>query len=400
MSLSRAFILFEVDEAPGITAQELTPLLRLDKGSLSRLLHDLEEQELLVFKSDPHDQRKKRLEITRAGKKMLTRLIPFFEITTDETVVLLTHAEKKKMEEIYRSLSDGFKAADIARKDGESPLRHQLRRFSYCSGVLTRSYMDTGHGISECEILYLLYAHAGLRTVSDLAEVLPLDLSTISRSISQFAKQGYVRKQVSEADRRQHTLALTTKGRNLINRILDEIGTKLNQALGRNAAAKQDYIHLLFKSTSELRLPDKEGLKHYRVGPLNSTRQKSDARTFYITQLYRRRLLDHIPQHLFTDKSLSFGLFQKGKLRGALSFHNDTEEWVLENLITVPELESDSHLIANFILTSALKARRSDEIKKIRVPKNLLHAESVRTLPGVSSDRRNFFLKTRQTVDL
>lgn len=73
-SLTEARVLWEIDRAPGIRAAELTAVLSIDRGYLSRILERFARRGVLSRTPDSRDGRVKRLAVTDAGHELLARL--------------------------------------------------------------------------------------------------------------------------------------------------------------------------------------------------------------------------------------------------------------------------------------------------------------------------------------
>jgi len=67
LPLGTARLLYEIGIEPG-TVQELRARLGLDSGYLSRLLRRLEQESLVTLTPDPDDRRRRRVDLTAAGR--------------------------------------------------------------------------------------------------------------------------------------------------------------------------------------------------------------------------------------------------------------------------------------------------------------------------------------------
>lgn len=79
-------------------------------------------------------------------------------------------------------------------------------------GVLEQRLMDSPFSLTEARILYEL-AHRDAPTAKEIGSELKLDPGYLSRIIQGFADDGLLKRSPSPADRRQHLLTLTAKGR-------------------------------------------------------------------------------------------------------------------------------------------------------------------------------------------
>src|SRR5690606_13361327 len=73
MPLGTARLLYEIGAEPG-TTRDLRARLHLDSGYLSRLLRRLEADALVVVGPDPDDRRRRRVELTPAGRRAWAEL--------------------------------------------------------------------------------------------------------------------------------------------------------------------------------------------------------------------------------------------------------------------------------------------------------------------------------------
>jgi DNA-binding MarR family transcriptional regulator len=60
---------------PDITANQIINEIGLDKAAVSRSLHELERQKLVVSEPDPKDNRSRILRLSRSGDKLHDRII-------------------------------------------------------------------------------------------------------------------------------------------------------------------------------------------------------------------------------------------------------------------------------------------------------------------------------------
>lgn len=75
------------------------------------------------------------------------------------------------------------------------------------------------------------------RRVSDIAAALHLDVSTVSRQVSQLVAKGFVERLPDASDGRAHVLALTTSGRELLVEIRARRNTWLDEVTSEWSAA-------------------------------------------------------------------------------------------------------------------------------------------------------------------
>ncbi len=99
-------------------------------------------------------------------------------------------------------------------------------------GVLGKSYLGSGLGLTEVRILHDLNAVTGT-TARALATEMGVDEAQLSRTLARFEKKGWLARTVSDADARQREIALTGEGRALA----DELRAKSRAEIGAMIAA-------------------------------------------------------------------------------------------------------------------------------------------------------------------
>lgn len=111
-------------------------------------------------------------------------------------------------------------------------IRKFNRFYTVNMGFLDSEYLDTAYSIAETRILFELKSCAKC-IQSELAKILHIDKSYLSRIIKRFYKNGLIEKDKSDEDKRATYISLTEKGcmetERLINLTNIQIETKLNK---------------------------------------------------------------------------------------------------------------------------------------------------------------------------
>lgn len=68
-SIAIGHFLLNIDSTEGSYASDIAPLLGMESTSLSRIIKTLEEEKLIIRKSDKNDKRKVKIVLTEKGKK-------------------------------------------------------------------------------------------------------------------------------------------------------------------------------------------------------------------------------------------------------------------------------------------------------------------------------------------
>lgn len=97
-------------------------------------------------------------------------------------------------------------------------VRNSLRKFNRWAGVLSADPYGLGLSLSQCGALVDLERFESLRP-ANLANLLKLDRSSVSRLISALEDKGLISISLSSEDGRSKTIALTKKGQKTLNEI-------------------------------------------------------------------------------------------------------------------------------------------------------------------------------------
>ncbi|NUP13842.1 MAG: MarR family transcriptional regulator [Polyangiaceae bacterium] len=108
--------------------------------------------------------------------------------------------------------------------------REASRRIIRELGFLQDRFVEGGVSHAECHALIELGKHRRC-TVGELAEILRLDKSTVSRTVSRLAAAGYVTTATDAKDARRKPFALTASGKRRLAMIDRSAGGRVNEAL-------------------------------------------------------------------------------------------------------------------------------------------------------------------------
>jgi DNA-binding MarR family transcriptional regulator/GNAT superfamily N-acetyltransferase len=96
-SLAESRLLYELAQAPGLTAAALARELGLDAGYLSRLLAGLRQRGLVKAQAAAHDRRQTLLSLTAAGRRALA---PLEQRSRDQVAALLAPLSAAQQQEL------------------------------------------------------------------------------------------------------------------------------------------------------------------------------------------------------------------------------------------------------------------------------------------------------------
>jgi len=94
---------------------------------------------------------------------------------------------------------------------------------------------------SECFLIVEIGRQPGI-CIKDLAQILKLDKSGVSRSVEELVKKGYILRQPSEKDRRSVVLILTKSGEERYNKIEADMYTEFKKVFSKIKKSDQDKV--------------------------------------------------------------------------------------------------------------------------------------------------------------
>lgn len=112
-------------------------------------------------------------------------------------------------------------------------IRHFNRFYTNILGVLDKTVLDTGYSLTEARVIIEI-GMIEQCIASNLADILEIDRSYLSRIIAKLSKDGLLVKEDSSLDNRTNLISLTSKGTELyrqMNEKSDEQIVKLLQGL-------------------------------------------------------------------------------------------------------------------------------------------------------------------------
>lgn len=121
-------------------------------------------------------------------------------------------------------------------------LRDLTRELARSLGLLERSEMSCGVvSLAQCQAILEIGRTPGI-TLTELAESLGLDSSTLSRTTHSLVKQGFARREEDELDRRCVRIRLTTNGKELFYQIEGEMNKYFQEVLAHIPKKQREMV--------------------------------------------------------------------------------------------------------------------------------------------------------------
>ncbi len=94
----------------GISQQNLADAFSKDKTSMTRLLNNMEKNDLIIRKQDEEDKRNKKIHLTFKSKLMKKDTIKIAEKTLMETLVGIEHKDLRLSKKVLKQINNNLEA--------------------------------------------------------------------------------------------------------------------------------------------------------------------------------------------------------------------------------------------------------------------------------------------------
>ncbi|QYR22267.1 MarR family transcriptional regulator [Paenibacillus sp. sptzw28] len=130
-------------------------------------------------------------------------------------------------------------------------LRDVMQQFIRSFGLLEQTKTPCGFSLSLSQVFALQELEKQTLTITELAEKLQLERSSVSRLIDVLVKGDFVSRELNENNRREVILALTEKGIRSIQRLRDQSVEFYNSILSKMSESEQFQFSESFKAFTQ-----------------------------------------------------------------------------------------------------------------------------------------------------
>ncbi len=219
--------LYAVQSMPNQTIRSVAMQLSFDPSWTSRLIAALTKEGFLQLRISGNDRREKEVSITERGRQVFAHALKMERVIMEQALQPISSIEVNKLTDFITLLADRLKAPYFPNYNEGHPLFMQLMRITRGLELLKENYLNTGLSLMELELINLIANSSEPYTILELAQRMPYDLSTISRTLKRLTKQGLIISKIVKTDLRKRTLTLTRRGISKINVYAERVEMQL-----------------------------------------------------------------------------------------------------------------------------------------------------------------------------
>ena len=130
-------------------------------------------------------------------------------------------------------------------------LREVIQQFIRSFGLLEQTRTPCGFSLSLSQVFALQEIEKQTLTITELAEKLQLERSSVSRLVDVLVKEDFVFRELNQNNRREVVLSLTEKGTRSIQRLRDQSVQFYNTILDKMSEQEQDLFFQSIKTFTQ-----------------------------------------------------------------------------------------------------------------------------------------------------
>ncbi|MCB0334169.1 MAG: MarR family transcriptional regulator [Bdellovibrionales bacterium] len=231
LSFTEGLVLHLIHSVDQQSIKDLADILGLERSWVSRVVGQLEKDNFVESVPSEHDRRSRLISITKRGIKTLEALGTNRSPLMTLYLKSLSQSEQKKLFSTMEDFASRWGAPKCVQSSETHPFDSALVRLSWQAGTVGYNFMQSELSVTQYQVLYELATSSQNLSASDLFEVLPFDMSTISRTIQGFEKDGTLTKIPSKQDKRSFTVTLTKDGKKRWNHCCQLVSDILQPAV-------------------------------------------------------------------------------------------------------------------------------------------------------------------------
>jgi DNA-binding MarR family transcriptional regulator len=247
-------VLLTLFAEPDQNVSDIVSALGLEQSWVSRIIASLEKRGLVKGIPSPTDRRSKQLKLTDPGREVLRKVDLFLAQVMTKMLEPLTHAERDELRQVMDLLADGLGSPRYVPREESHPFDVTMSRITSGIGILGESVFGSGLNNTQIQVFVVLHESSDKDVqISDIEQLVPYDMSTVSRTVAAFQKKGWVQKERSKADKRSFIISLSSAGDEKYHEYRRLADKFLSDGLLRATGSQADRaIELLQKLTTQV----------------------------------------------------------------------------------------------------------------------------------------------------
>lgn len=319
-------ILFILYSEPDKSVKELAELVGLERSWMSRAVSALEEKEFLKSETPEHDRRSKTLSLTKKGAAILEKSEEFVAETMKENLDTLNVSEQKEFHKLLSKFADGLGAKNYANNSSKSPIGYQLGRLSAGFGMYSEKMFGSDLTVTYLHTLLILEENKSRATqVNDINYYLPLDMSSVSRTLQAFDKKAWINKIQSDTDKRSYSVQLSKAGERILEKYFERVEEIFQRALENFAQDElARFLDLYEKVSGQIPYP----VSNSKVTAGIQLREISDQEA----KSRRKNLESTVKSQLADQQDRNVGIYQGDELKAVMSIVRSKKDGAILSL--------------------------------------------------------------------
>lgn len=314
LTLSESHILGEIYQQKIVNSTTLIKNLHIEKTKVSRIVASFTEKKLITAQLSHADKRIRYFSITPEGRTLYLDDNEMRNQQVIEFLINLAPPEQRDLATFLQTMADAFGASSVNGLPGDPVCKVEIRRLTRAMGYLGDNLLGLGLPVDECQLMHLAMRENSSISLATLKELLPYEMTMISRLTSSLAERLLLKKQPLPFDKRHIQVVLTAQGIARSQRNLKQGGEVIMKSLTNiPSSSRKQLTTLLEKVLVGTPSITVEESRKISIDQITSEEMRQSARTFLLEALVSQKRVNEIRESVIHHESFCFQLTQLGK---------------------------------------------------------------------------------------
>lgn len=364
--LSESHVLGEIKQQRITNSTHLIQTLHLEKTKVSRIIASFLERGWIEVQVSHTDKRVKYFSITADGEAVMNNDNSVRNEQVSRCVAPLTDRERIDFTEYLKYMADHFGAAQVTPLPHDLPIKNEIRRLTRVLGYLGDNLLELGMSVSDCQVIHLVHRDQNSVSMAVLKDLLPYEVSTLSRLISDLQSRGLAKKVPLTFDRRHVQVSLTGKGEDRALSHIRRGGQRLLDGIAPLGEAATRQLILLFEKFLVHQVAAPASASGALIRTLRREDERSAARIFLIEQAVRTNSHQYLRESIISHLGITAALYADSTIKGVCEAQKTRGEWTICHCAVAPEL-SERMSVLELILTAVEKCFEQAAVQQILI---------------------------------